>query len=57
MTLNFTCLVTVVFKLSILLAPIVQIPSLVRDSRGNSMNGNPRSLSDEELADLLVAHL
>lgn len=34
-----------------------QIPSLVRDSRGNSMNGNPRSLSDQELAGLLVAHL
>ncbi|MEX0678259.1 MAG: iron-containing alcohol dehydrogenase [Pirellulales bacterium] len=34
-----------------------QIPDLVRDSRGNSMNGNPRSLSDEELTGLLVAQL
>jgi len=34
-----------------------QIPALVRDSRGNSMNGNPRSLSDEELSALLVARL
>ncbi|MEX0977836.1 MAG: iron-containing alcohol dehydrogenase [Pirellulales bacterium] len=34
-----------------------QIPSLVRDSRGNSMDGNPRSLSDEELTSLLEARL
>jgi alcohol dehydrogenase class IV len=34
-----------------------QIASLVRDSRGNSMDGNPRSLSDEELARLLEARL
>jgi alcohol dehydrogenase class IV len=34
-----------------------QIASLVRDSRGNSMDGNPRSLSDEELAGLLTARL
>jgi alcohol dehydrogenase class IV len=34
-----------------------QIPALVRDSRGNSMNGNPRRLSDEELAALLLARL
>jgi alcohol dehydrogenase class IV len=30
-----------------------QIPQLVRDSRGNSMNGNPRTLSDEELTRIL----
>ena len=30
-----------------------QIPELVRGSRGNSMHGNPRQLSDEELTQLL----
>ncbi|HUY90575.1 MAG TPA: iron-containing alcohol dehydrogenase [Pirellulales bacterium] len=30
-----------------------QIPELVRGSRGNSMNGNPRQLDDEELTQLL----
>jgi alcohol dehydrogenase class IV len=30
-----------------------QIPVIVRDSRGNSMNGNPRSLTDEELTQIL----
>ncbi|HTU26419.1 MAG TPA: iron-containing alcohol dehydrogenase [Pirellulales bacterium] len=30
-----------------------QIPALVRDSRGNSMSGNPRDLDDAELAELL----
>ncbi len=30
-----------------------QLPALVRSSRGNSMNGNPRQLSDEELHRLL----
>lgn len=34
-----------------------QIPALVRDSRGNSMSGNPRDLSDEELTDILEANL
>ena len=34
-----------------------QIPRLVRDSRGNSMDGNPRSLSDCELTSLLEARL
>jgi alcohol dehydrogenase class IV len=34
-----------------------QIASLVRDSRGNSMDGNPRSLSDEELTAILQARL
>lgn len=30
-----------------------QIPAIVRDSRGNSMSGNPRELSDEELTEIL----
>jgi len=30
-----------------------QIPAIVRDSRGNSMNGNPRALSDDELTRIL----
>jgi alcohol dehydrogenase class IV len=29
------------------------LPALVRDSRGNSMNGNPRALSDDELSQIL----
>jgi alcohol dehydrogenase class IV len=33
------------------------IPDLVRDARGNSMDGNPRTLSDEELAKILEAQL
>ncbi len=33
------------------------IPDLVRDSRGNSMDGNPRRLSDQELTQILEAHL
>ena len=34
-----------------------QIPALVRDSRGNSMDGNPRTLSDDELAHILEEQL
>ena len=30
-----------------------QVPTLVRDSRGNSMDGNPRTLTDDELTDLI----
>ncbi len=30
-----------------------QIPQLVRDSRGNSMDGNPRRLADDELGQIL----
>jgi alcohol dehydrogenase class IV len=30
-----------------------QIPAIIRDSRGNSMSGNPRELSDEELTQIL----
>lgn len=33
------------------------IPNLVRDSRGNSMDGNPRTLSDSELTEILKALL
>ena len=33
------------------------IPILVRDSRGNSMDGNPRTLSDVELSEILEALL
>ncbi|WP_437185697.1 iron-containing alcohol dehydrogenase [Planctomicrobium sp. SH668] len=33
-----------------------QIPLLVAGSRGNSMNGNPRHLSDSELTEILEAH-
>jgi len=40
-------------KLSTLGVRAEQIPALVRGSRGNSMNGNPRDVSDEELAHLL----
>lgn len=34
-----------------------QIPALVASSRGNSMSGNPRELSDEELSSTLEAML
>jgi alcohol dehydrogenase class IV len=34
-----------------------QLADLVRDSRGNSMDGNPRSLSDPELTQILEALL
>jgi alcohol dehydrogenase class IV len=34
-----------------------QLPALVRDSRGNSMSGNPRQLSDDELHRLLEGML
>jgi alcohol dehydrogenase class IV len=34
-----------------------QIPALVRDSRGNSMDGNPKSLDDAELTEILEALL
>jgi alcohol dehydrogenase class IV len=30
-----------------------QLPALVKGSRGNSMSGNPRDVSDEELRDIL----
>jgi alcohol dehydrogenase class IV len=33
------------------------IPALVKGSRGNSMDGNPRDVSDEELTRLLEAML
>jgi len=34
-----------------------QIPTLVRDSRGNSMDGNPRTIDDAELTRLLEERL
>jgi alcohol dehydrogenase class IV len=34
-----------------------QIPALVQDSRGNSMDGNPRTIDDAELTRLLEAQL
>jgi len=34
-----------------------QIPDIVRSSRGNSMDGNPRDISDEELDAILRANL
>lgn len=34
-----------------------QIPALVKGSRGNSMDGNPREVSDAELSNLLTAML
>jgi alcohol dehydrogenase class IV len=33
-----------------------QLPALVPAARGNSMNGNPRALSDDELRAILEAH-
>jgi lactaldehyde reductase len=33
------------------------VPSLVKSSRGNSMDGNPRAVSDDELSTLLEAML
>ena len=30
-----------------------QVPAIVRDSRGNSMNANPRPLTDAELTQIL----
>ena len=33
------------------------LPKLVDSSRGNSMNGNPRDLSDEELTSILAGML
>lgn len=34
-----------------------QIPALVTSSHGNSMSGNPRELSDDELTEILEAML
>jgi alcohol dehydrogenase class IV len=34
-----------------------RIPDLVRDARGNSMDGNPRALDDSELTQILEARL
>jgi len=40
-------------RLSQLGVTAAQIPALVRDSRGSSMSGNPRELSDAELTEIL----
>ncbi|WP_339676870.1 iron-containing alcohol dehydrogenase, partial [uncultured Gimesia sp.] len=34
-----------------------QIPALVTSSRGNSMSGNPREITDEELTQILESLL
>jgi alcohol dehydrogenase class IV len=34
-----------------------QIPALVAQSRGNSMSGNPRDLTDDELTAILMGML
>ncbi len=44
-------------RLSALGVTPAQIPDLVRDSRGNSMDSNPRSLTDHELTEIVVAQL
>ncbi|MCC7422263.1 MAG: iron-containing alcohol dehydrogenase [Planctomycetaceae bacterium] len=44
-------------KLSALGVTAEQVPELVPASRGNSMSGNPRDLSDAELSDLLLSLL
>ena len=40
-------------RLSAIGVDAVAIPALVKSSRGNSMDGNPRDVSDEELTKLL----
>lgn len=40
-------------KLSELGVTADQIPLIAKDSRGNSMNGNPRSLTDQEIIEIL----
>jgi alcohol dehydrogenase class IV len=40
-------------RLSQLGVTAAQIPAIVRDSRGSSMSGNPRELSDAELTEIL----
>ena len=44
-------------RLSALGVRSAMIADLVRDSRGNSMRGNPRELSDEQLTEILEANL
>ena len=44
-------------KLSEIGVPSDAIPAIVRGSRGNSMDGNPRQLTDAELSDILEAML
>ena len=44
-------------RLSQLGVQAADLPALVRDSRGNSMDGNPRTLSDDELFTIFEEHL
>lgn len=44
-------------RLSALGVTADQLPAIVQGSRGNSMDGNPREVSDDELAQLLAAML
>lgn len=44
-------------RLSEIGARAEQLPAIVRDSRGNSMSGNPRELSDDDLTRILEAML
>ncbi len=44
-------------RLSMLGVHADQVPAIVQSSRGNSMDGNPRKLSDEELTQLLTSVL
>lgn len=44
-------------KLSALGVTAQHVPELVKASRGNSMSGNPRDLSDDELSDVLLSLL
>ena len=41
----------------VLSAQCAHIPDLVRDSHGNSMDGNPRPLSDQQLTQIIEDHL
>jgi alcohol dehydrogenase class IV len=51
------CRIGIPTRLSELGVRVEQIPALVRDSRGNSMDGNPRALSDDELTHILEGQL
>ena len=44
-------------RLSELGVTSAHVPLLMRDARGNSMDGNPRSLSDADLRQIIEAHL
>ena len=44
-------------RLSEIGVDVAQLPAIVQSSRGNSMRGNPRELSDDELHSLLEGML